>query len=207
MLYRLLLLAALCIVFAGCKKSSFPSQSTTGATAYAPQSSSSAKPILPAQSDYYQIIEKTDGVKSFVVKYDNNFYRGGEIVSEEGFQKLQKLGIKTIVSITPTDFEKDTAKKYGIAVRELAFEPTAFDSNDIEQYLGIIKRNEGPFYVHCHSGLHRAGAFGLIYRLAINQWEFDRALIEFGNLGGSLLDDQRMISAVKQWHEKQKADE
>jgi len=69
------------------------------------------KVFLPLEKGDYEVIGILPGLKNFVVKYDSKFYRGGDIFSEQAFDSLTNLGIKTIISVTPTDFEKKFSKK------------------------------------------------------------------------------------------------
>ena len=57
------------------------------------------KLILPMESDTYAIIGEIKDLKGFIVKYDNNLYRDGDKLSEEGIIYLKSIGIKKIVLV------------------------------------------------------------------------------------------------------------
>ena len=67
----------------------------------------------------------------------------------------------------------------------------------LDLYLDTIRSDSGPFYVHCHGGTHRGGILGMAYRMYVQNWTYEKALIEFGLLGGSLMKDYKMIQAVR----------
>ncbi len=154
--------------------------------------------ILPPKSDSYITIGSMPGLKGFVVKYDDNFYRGGELYSEEGIQSLKSLNILTILSVTPTEVERKMAKKYGLALFEIPFtKDTGLSEVDLQKAIHILKKENMPIYVHCHGGTHRGGILGIVYRIYKNNWSLEKALLEYGYLGGSLKDDQKMIQSIK----------
>lgn len=149
--------------------------------------------ILPPLNRDYTVTPGVSGLDGYIVKYDPFFYRGGDIVSAEGVKYLKKLGIKTVISISPSEKERNLLKDSGIALKEIPFEKEGPDKTVISGFLDTVKKSEGPVYVHCHSGKHRGGILGYIYRVKISGWQKDRALIEFARLGGDLKDDHAMI--------------
>ena len=152
---------------------------------------------LPPVGETYEVIGFVTGLNGYVIKYDDVFYRGGDIASDEGAKVLKEKGIKTIVSVTPTDLERLLAKKYGMELVEVLFEKTGVPAEALESYVKKIKAGEGPFYVHCHGGSHRAGTLAAAYRIHKQGWEFDKAIIEFGRLGGSLKDDHALLESIR----------
>jgi protein tyrosine/serine phosphatase len=153
---------------------------------------------LPPQAGEYKVLGQLKGLKNFVVKYDEHLYRGGEPYSTAAAPELQQIGIKTIISITPTDFEREFCGKYEFKLVEIPFEKTSGPSPaDLNLYLQTVKTGTGPFYVHCHGGTHRGGVLGVAYRTLILNWPYEKALVEYGRLGGDLLDDHAMLEAVQ----------
>ncbi|THB73984.1 MAG: hypothetical protein D6B28_02880 [Gammaproteobacteria bacterium] len=154
------------------------------------------KKTMPPKSDDYQVF-KIDGVKNYIVKYDEKMYRGGEMQTLAGAKALKKLGIKTIVSITPTDEERKMTKELGLNLVELEFhKTTGVSPEQLKQFLKMVHNEDGPFYVHCHGGNHRAGILASAYRMHELKWSKEKALLEFGFLGGSLKDDYIMIESI-----------
>jgi len=109
-------------------------------------------------------------------------------------------GIKSIVSITPTDKERDFCKRHGFTLVEVPFDKVNGPSADnLGRFVETIKQGQGPFYVHCVGGTHRGGVLGVAYRLHHLGWTYERALVEFGRLGGDLKEDHLLLEAVKNY--------
>ena len=154
------------------------------------------KAVMPPVSENYKVF-KLDGVKNYIVKYDNKMYRGGEMQTKAGAEALKKLGVNTIVSITPTDEERKMTKELGLKLVEIEFnKKEGVSADQLKSFLSMVHKEEGPFYVHCHGGNHRAGILAAAYRIHEQKWSKDKALLEFGYLGGSLKDDFVMIQSI-----------
>ena len=124
-----------------------------------------------------------EGLNKYAVRYDDQRYRGGAPYTDSAATPLRKYGIKTIVSITPTEHERDFCRKHGFAMVEIPFEKTKGPSqDDLRRYLGTIRTGVGPFDVHCHGGTHRGGVLGVAYRVHGLGWPYEKALVEHGRL-------------------------
>lgn len=124
------------------------------------------------------------GLAGPVYEYGENVYRGGEPTSIEGVQALHDWGVKTVVSVTPTELERQLCEKYDLTLVEVPFEKTELSGETIDKVLETLKSGKGPFYLHCHGGRHRGGALGLIYRIGVLGWDVDRAIKEYEDRGG-----------------------
>ena len=190
----ILILLSIMLPIVSCKNKSNP-DTISGATT---EHNKEKKLILPPKSDTYTTIGLMPGLEGFVVKYDDNFYRGGELYSKKGIQSLKSLNILTILSITPTEVERKMAKKYGLTLFEIPFtKDTGLSEIDLKNVINILKKENMPIYVHCRGGAHRGGILGIVYRIYKNNWSLENALLEYGYLGGSLKDDQKMIQSIK----------
>lgn len=155
-------------------------------------------PTLPPKADGYEVVGKVDGLNKYVVKYSDKLYRGGQPVSGKGMKQLKKWGVKTILSVTPDDIERKYAKEGGFELVEVPFENgTPIPAETVAKFLAACKDKPGPYYLHCMGGTHRAGALGLAYRVHIEGWDYDKALIEFGRLGGDLKKDFQIAESVR----------
>lgn len=86
------------------------------------------------------------------------FYSGAEPHGEEAFAELQKLGIRTVVSVDGARPDIETAKKYGIDYVHI---PIGYDGVPEEAGLALARlarQADEPVYVHCHHGRHRGPA-------------------------------------------------
>jgi protein tyrosine/serine phosphatase len=151
---------------------------------------------LPKPSADYRVYQ-VKGLHKFVVTLSPILYRGGLIETVEGMEALQKRGIKTIVSIVPSDQERAMAKQFGIRLVELPFPNEKLPFEVIDRFKEVLAQNE-PIYLHCHGGTHRAGVLGLYYRLW-SGWSYERALKEFVALGGFPQKDFALLESVKEY--------
>ncbi|HOX38828.1 MAG TPA: hypothetical protein PL033_12630 [Candidatus Brocadiia bacterium] len=178
-----------CLILAGCAKSGSP-DAVSGAT-------KPAQAQLPPLGDTYEILGWRDGIKGCVIKYNAMLVRGGEISSEAGIEYLSGLGVKTIISIVPSAQAKRWAEKRGMRYLELPFPKGSISDETIVKYRGFLDANSAPFYVHCHGGTQRGGILAVYYRIHKEGWDFNRAAVEFGTLGGDLMNSHTMLQSIR----------
>lgn len=96
-----------------------------------------------------------------VVTYAPGLYSGSVPEGEAGFETLQGMGIRTIISVDGALPDVETAKAHGMRYVHL---PIGYNGMGEQRTLEIakaIKDLPGPVFVHCHHGKHRsAGATG-----------------------------------------------
>jgi protein tyrosine phosphatase (PTP) superfamily phosphohydrolase (DUF442 family) len=86
---------------------------------------------------------------------------GGSPANDTAFAALKSLGIKTIISVDGMKPDVKRAEAHGMRYVHL---PIGYDGVPDERGLEIAKglRDlEGPVYIHCHHGKHRAPAAAL----------------------------------------------
>jgi protein tyrosine phosphatase (PTP) superfamily phosphohydrolase (DUF442 family) len=155
------------------------------------------KITMPIEGNSYENLGSLTGLRKFSVKYSDKIIRGGEIYDDSAAEILDRMGVKTVVSITPCEKERQFCEKYGYELIEIPFESSdGPKSSDIDLFLETVRKTDGPVYVHCHGGAHRAGALCLAYRLHEENWEQGMALLEYSKLGGDLLGDKGMVERV-----------
>lgn len=189
------LLFALLLLFLSCSKES--SKDTIDAPDAITKSSElrnkeNAKK-LPPESDSYAVFGYTKGIKGYVIKYSDSLYRGGDVLSKEGMQNLARYDIKTIISVTPNDSIKILAADQNIDFIDFEFAYSSLDSQQIATFTEIISHCEKPCYINCYSGNQRAGNLCAIYRIVEEEWDFEKAMLEYGMLGGKIKEDYQML--------------
>ncbi len=157
-------------------------------------SKSKASTLPKASPDYH--VNEIKGLQNFVVTYSNSFTRGGLIESIEGVEALKEWGIDTLVSMVPSDLERAMTKQFGIKLVELNYDKKTLTTEVLTQFVTAVKSAKKS-YVHCHGGVHRAGALSIVYRVLFESWDYDRALNEFVALGGHLRRDADMLVVIK----------
>lgn len=93
-----------------------------------------------------------------VVAYADGLYSGGAPEGDEGFDTLNAMGTKTIISVDGAQPDVETAKKHGLRYVHL---PIGYNGMNHERTLEIaraVRDLPGPTYIHCHHGKHRSAA-------------------------------------------------
>jgi len=174
-----------------------PEDGVSGAT---PTYAAGDRGALPPAWDGYEVLGVKEGIKNWVIRYDEVLIRGGEFYDDKASEALQKWGVTTIVSITPNDKEREFSRKFGFVLVEVPFEKSRGPAvSDVNRFLDTIRSGKGPFYLHCVGGTHRAGVLGVAYRVHVLGWAWERALVEFGRLGGDLKENHAMLEVIRKY--------
>ena len=152
---------------------------------------------LPPPGDSYTVVGYREGLRFYIIQYNQTLYRGGDVLSREGADALKALGIKTIIAVTPSDQERALAKEYGFALVEIPFGLNDLKKGHLDRFLAAVEKNPGPFYVHCFGGDLRAGILLAHYRIHREGWTFDRALDEYRRLDANYWDSLGLVQVLK----------
>jgi protein tyrosine phosphatase (PTP) superfamily phosphohydrolase (DUF442 family) len=85
-------------------------------------------------------------------------FSGSQPEGDEGFAALAKLGVKTIVSVDGGQPDVEGARKHGLRYVHLPFGYDGIPTNRVTELAKLTAELSGPFFVHCHHGLHRGPA-------------------------------------------------
>ena len=102
----------------------------------------------------------------------------------EGFSQLQQLGIKTVVNLR--QFHSDRWKMKGLNFKYIHIRCKAWrpEEEDVVKFLRIVTDPAmQPVFVHCQHGADRTGMMVAAYRIAIQGWTPDNALVELPRFG------------------------
>ena len=130
------------------------------------------------------------GVPNFS-KVNDQVYRGAQ-PSDDGFQSLSKLGIRTVIDLRMAD-EHSTADEQrvveaaGMRYVSLPMEGMAKPSNEqVSRVMAILEDSAaGPVFLHCKRGADRTGALIACYRIRHEGWQNKKALHEAKSFGMS----------------------
>ncbi len=174
------------------------SPGTTPDTTSDAVTSASAKAAawLPEPGETYTVIGAVTGIKGFVVQYNDSLYRGGDLLADAGARQLKQRGVKTVLSITPNANIDAYAAAYGLSVMKLPFDYQGLSAEDVKTFVGQLKGAEYPLYIHCHSGKQRGGNLCAIARASLEGWSLEKAMAEYGALGGKVDDDRAMLTSA-----------
>jgi protein tyrosine/serine phosphatase len=130
---------------------------------------------------------------------DPQIYRGAQPTAA-GFQQLEAMGVKTIVSLRATD--QDAPLLQGTHLRYVWIPMHAFRPDDaaMEHFLLVTADSrQTPFFVHCEHGSDRTGAAIALYRVVHQGWSKSDALAEMrgGDYGFHDLLFQNLVAYVQ----------
>jgi protein tyrosine phosphatase (PTP) superfamily phosphohydrolase (DUF442 family) len=162
--YRVLrLVACSALVFAGCEQ-----RNSASPTAKAPPivSATSAESPTATTTAASRTTEAEPAGLHNLMQVTQRIYSGSEPHGEEGIASVQKLGVKTIVSVDGAKPAVETARKYGMRYVHI---PIGYDGvpEEAGQSLArLVREAESPIYVHCHHGKHRGPAAAAVACIA-----------------------------------------
>jgi protein tyrosine/serine phosphatase len=130
----------------------------------------------PAKRDIPRFLVVADGL-----------YRGGQ-PTEEGFEFLKQLGIKTVINLRMEYNEAEIVQKYGMNYVSLPIDEVRLWSQippaTIAKYFEVLNNPANyPIFFHCRRGADRTGAMAAFYRIAIQGWDVQKAYFEARNIG------------------------
>lgn len=120
-----------------------------------------------------------------------NLYRGAQ-PTPDGFQRLAKLGIKTIINLRDDDSrahaEENEARAAGLRYFNLPMDGFGRPAEEkVRRVLAIINARENqPVFVHCRRGADRTGTIVAVYRIDHDGWSSERAKSEANHYGMAL---------------------
>lgn len=182
----LVLLLFFCV---SCKKEESKDSKADAVTA----ASVDNKEWLPEAGNTYTVLGYNEGLKGVLIKYSDEMYRGGDILSSDGAKLIKSRGIQTIFSVTPSEAIRSFCAAYDIELKEIVFDYQKLGDDQVLTFLNALDSVEYPIYIHCHSGKQRGGNLCAIYREYKEGWEFEKALDEYGKLGGKIEPDREML--------------
>jgi protein tyrosine/serine phosphatase len=127
------------------------------------------------------------GVPNFH-KVNDKVYRGAQ-PSDQGFQNLAKLGVKTVVDLRQTDDRSAQEKRVVEAAGMKYINVPMYGMQKpnpaaVARVLSVFEDKEsGPVFVHCKRGADRTGTVVACYRISHDHWDNGKALGEAKGFG------------------------
>ena len=116
-------------------------------------------------------------------RVDDHVYRGGQ-PTDEGFDYLAKLGVKTVMDLRETG-ARSRAEELAVTGDGMTYVNvpmtglTPPTDAEISKILAILEDSAtGPVFVHCRRGADRTGAVIAAYHIDHDRWDNDRALAD-----------------------------
>ena len=135
------------------------------------------------------------GIKNFD-KVDAHVYRGAQ-PTDEGFQQLAKLGVRTIIDLREAD-ERSQAEESVVTGAGMKYVNVPMTGHtppteaEITKILAVLEEGTtGPVFVHCQRGADRTGAVIAAYHIDHDKWDNSRALQDAKSHSMSVFQFQR----------------
>jgi protein tyrosine phosphatase (PTP) superfamily phosphohydrolase (DUF442 family) len=131
-------------------------------------------------------------------KVDEGFYRGAQ-PRNDGIQRLQEMGIRTVVSFRTSHSDRKESERSGLDYVRLPMRPWDVDEEEVIEFLSVATDPERrPVFVHCYHGSDRTGMMTAVYRVVAQGWSKDEAIDEMRNGGfGFHRSFQNMIDYIE----------
>ena len=131
---------------------------------------SSAKIEMPGIQNVFRITDK--------------LLSGSSPEDEQGFKSLQKLGVKTIISVDGAQPDLKNAHKFGMRYVHIPIGYNGVPQESALRMAKAVRDLPGPVYIHCHHGQHRGPASAAVIHLVLNpNCTVDQALAEMKRAG------------------------
>ncbi|MFH0911891.1 MAG: tyrosine-protein phosphatase, partial [Planctomycetota bacterium] len=135
------------------------------------QAESARRPATRAEK-----IENPHLVNFFRVS--GELYRG-EQPDAEGFQELERLGVRTVISLRKVHSDRGKVEGTSLRYAEIPMFPFHPEKEDVDRFLRLVAQKEnGPFFVHCQHGSDRTGTISAVYRMVVQGWSKGDAIEE-----------------------------
>jgi protein tyrosine phosphatase (PTP) superfamily phosphohydrolase (DUF442 family) len=118
-------------------------------------------------------------------KLSEDVISGSEPHGEAAFQKLQAMGVKTIVSVDGQVPDVELAQKYGLRYVHVPTEYRGLTNDEVAQLTKTYRECEAPFYTHCFHGKHRGPAAAEIGRIVLDGISREQAIAEMRQYCGT----------------------
>jgi len=121
-------------------------------------------------------------------KVDNILYRGGQ-PRAKGWEKIQSMGIKTVISLRGENEEllkeKELVENKGMHFYNIALSVYRQPAEkQVITFLEIIlTESNQPVFLYCNNGRDRTGAMVALYRVVVYGWTIKNSYREARKLG------------------------
>lgn len=125
-------------------------------------------------------------------------YSGSQPEGDAAFAAIAKLGVKTIVSVDGSKPDIEAARKHGLRYIHLPYGYDGIPTHRVVELAKLSTTGEGPFFVHCHHGLHRGPAAVAVMCETAEGWSADKA-VEWLRQAGTSADYPGLYRAASSY--------
>lgn len=103
-------------------------------------------------------------------EFSRNVFRGAQ-PTKEGFNKLKKLGIKTIIDLVPNHTDEKLIEGLGFSYYQIPVKPWRLEDAGVIQFLTVVTDTKNyPIFIHGDNGEEKTGLMVAVYRVYAQDW-------------------------------------
>ena len=111
-------------------------------------------------------------------KVSDSLYRSAQ-PSAEGITHLKAMGIETIVNLRSFHSDRDEIGNTGLTYEHISMKAWHPEEEDAVRFLQIVTNpKRTPVLVHCQHAADRTGTMCALYRVAVQGWSKQEAIVE-----------------------------
>ena len=111
-------------------------------------------------------------------KVSDVLYRGAQ-PTDVGLLRLPSLGVKTVVNVRTDDTDGAGMSKLPITYEHLPMSAFNFGDDDVVRFLKLVSDEaRTPVFLHCRHGADRTGVLCAMYRVVVQGWSREDAILE-----------------------------
>jgi protein tyrosine/serine phosphatase len=170
------------ILSAGCVAGDSPAPEPAPATTR--PSAPATRPGTRAPTTYASSQPRNDipGLPNFA-KVSDSLYRGAQPTAE-GFDRLKRMGVKTVVNLRSFSSDRSDLKGTGLRYAHIYCKAWHPEDEDTLDFLKIMSDPANhPVFVHCQKGADRTGCVVAVYRVVEQGWSMEDAVKEMHQFG------------------------
>jgi protein tyrosine phosphatase (PTP) superfamily phosphohydrolase (DUF442 family) len=118
-----------------------------------------------------------------VFRLSDKLYTGSAPEADPGFHSLQRLGIRTILTVDGARPDLDRAGRHGMRYVHIPFGYDGCPTPTANRIVRAVRDLPGPIYLHCHHGKHRAPTAAAFARIALDGLSHGGAIGEMERAG------------------------
>jgi protein tyrosine/serine phosphatase len=123
-----------------------------------------------------------EGVPNFA-RISDDLYRSGQ-PTVDGFRWLKARGVRTVVNLRVLHSDRSKLMGTGLRYVHIHCNPFNAEDEDVVRFLKIVTDPDNhPVHVHCQHGADRTGTMVAVYRVYVEGWTLDEALLELPRFG------------------------
>lgn len=110
---------------------------------------------------------------------------GASPLGDEGFESLERLGVKTVISVDGAKPDLATARAHGLRYVHLPHGYDGVPAVRSKELAKAVRDLPGPIYIHCHHGKHRSPAAATVACVGAGTLPAEHALVVLKTAGTS----------------------